>query len=101
MLRVLDSRIYAHVIRETHDQRADRSLSRLVSEIAPSVSALFLDPFAMASFSSVPVLDWRLTELGHRDQFILQLRHAASIGFLYLQNPPIDVVCCLRSNSVQ
>ena len=55
----------------------------------------------MASFSSVPVLDWKLIELGRRDQFHLQLRHAASIGFLYLQNPPVDVVRCLRPNVVQ
>ena len=55
----------------------------------------------MASFSNVPVLDWKLIELGHRDQFLLQLRHAASIGFLYLQNPPVDVVCCMHSNSAQ
>lgn len=55
----------------------------------------------MASFSSVPVLDWKFIELGHRDQFLLQLRHAASIGFLYLQNPPVDVVRCLRSTVVQ
>lgn len=55
----------------------------------------------MASFSSVPVLDWKLIELGYRDQFLLQLRHTASIGFLYLQNPPVDVVRCPRSNSIQ
>jgi isopenicillin N synthase-like dioxygenase len=44
-------------------------------------------------FKEVPILDWRLVESNQKSTFILQLRDALiNVGFLYLQNPPVDPV---------
>jgi isopenicillin N synthase-like dioxygenase len=40
-------------------------------------------------FKEVPILDWNL----EKSKFILQLRDALiNVGFLYLQNPPVQPV---------
>ena len=43
------------------------------------------------NFESIPILDYTLVSTDREDEFILQLRHAIiNVGFLYLQNPPVD-----------
>jgi hypothetical protein len=47
----------------------------------------------MPAFHTVPILDWKLVESGHKDQFLLELRDCLiNVGFLYLKNPPVDPV---------
>ncbi|KAG8761091.1 hypothetical protein FRC14_007872 [Serendipita sp. 396] len=44
----------------------------------------------MPGFQHVPILDWRLYELGRKSEFISQLRDALiNVGFMYLQHPPV------------
>jgi hypothetical protein len=47
-------------------------------------------------FQQVPILDWNLIQSGQKPVFVLQLRDALiNVGFMYLQNPPVDPVRCL------
>jgi hypothetical protein len=46
----------------------------------------------MQSFSGVPTLDFALLN-GQKTRFLAELRHIlVNVGFLYLENPPIDKV---------
>lgn len=46
----------------------------------------------MQGFSSVPALDFALLD-GQKGRFLAELRHIlVNVGFLYLENPPIDKV---------
>ncbi|KAG8835670.1 hypothetical protein FRC17_001859 [Serendipita sp. 399] len=45
----------------------------------------------MPGFQHVPILDWRLYELGQKSEFVSRLRDAlVNVGFMYLQHPPLQ-----------
>ena len=50
-------------------------------------------PGDLGNFEAIPILDYSLLQTGRKAEFIDQLRNALiNVGFLYLQNPPIDKV---------
>ncbi|KAG8991491.1 hypothetical protein FRB90_001336 [Tulasnella sp. 427] len=55
------------------------------------VPQLQLTMSSKSEITEIPIIDWRLIQDGHKDQFLSQLRHAfIVVGFAYLKNPPVD-----------
>jgi hypothetical protein len=64
--------------------------------VATQMSVVDAKDGEVQGFSSVPALDFGLLD-GQKGRFLAELRHIlVNVGFLYLENPPIDKVRVIR-----